>query len=70
MAEIKERLIRHPDIHAGALTVRGTRIPVKNVLEFLAQGDDVNEIIVQYPQLTPDDIRAIIAYAAICALHA
>ena len=48
----------------GRACIRGTRIPVKVVLDNLACGLSPEEIITSYPSLTVDGVRAAIAYAA------
>jgi uncharacterized protein (DUF433 family) len=48
----------------GRPCVRGLRISVGDVLGWLAQGHGVDQIVADYPELTPDDIRACLAYAA------
>jgi uncharacterized protein (DUF433 family) len=53
-----------PNICHGKACIKGTRIMVSVVLDNLAAGLTQEEIIRQYPQLTPAAIRAAIAYAA------
>jgi len=53
-----------PKVCGGKPCIKGTRIWVSLVLEFLAEGVREEEILADYPQLTPEDIRACIAYAA------
>jgi uncharacterized protein (DUF433 family) len=60
----RERIVANPRIHAGDPCVKGTRIPVSIIVGSLADGMTPEEIIAQYPQLTPDDIRAALSYAA------
>jgi uncharacterized protein (DUF433 family) len=48
----------------GKPCVRGTRITVGDVLGYLAGGMSAAEVVTQFPQLTPDDIKACLAYAA------
>ena len=48
----------------GRPTIRGMRIAVSDVLGWLAAGMTHEEIISDYPELTEDDIRACLAYAA------
>jgi uncharacterized protein (DUF433 family) len=52
------------DICFGKPCIRGTRIWVSLLLDLLADGMTVEEILPEYPQLTKDDIRAAIAYGA------
>lgn len=48
----------------GRPTIRGMRIAVADVLGWLAAGMSHEEIVADYPELTEDDIRACLAYAA------
>ena len=51
-----------PGILGGKPVIRGTRISVELVLEYLSEGGSFAEIIDGYPSLTEDDIRAAIAF--------
>lgn len=53
-----------PDIHHGDPCVKGTRIPVSIIVGSLAYGMTPDEVRAAYPQLTPEDIRTTLAYAA------
>ena len=53
-----------PDRRFGKPCVRDTRITVFDVLSWLAAGMDHSEILEDFPQLTEDDIRACLAFAA------
>jgi uncharacterized protein (DUF433 family) len=53
-----------PDRRSGKPCVRGTRITVGDVLGWLAASMAINEIILEYPQLTHADVLACLAYAA------
>ena len=53
-----------PAVMHGQTCIKGTRIPVSVVLDNLAEGHSAEEIVKSYPSLTPDDVRAAIAYAA------
>ena len=59
-----ERIAIDPAVRFGKPCVRGTRISVGDVLEYLAGGMSEDEILADFPQLTRDDIRACLAYAA------
>ncbi|MGH2561767.1 MAG: DUF433 domain-containing protein [Thermomicrobiales bacterium] len=48
----------------GKPTIRGMRITVQDVLEYLAGGMSVEEILSDFPELTREDIRACLAFAA------
>lgn len=52
------------DKRGGQPCIRGLRITVYDVLSYLASGMTEDEIISDYPDLTRDDIRAALAYAA------
>jgi uncharacterized protein (DUF433 family) len=53
-----------PDQRSGQPCIRGLRITVQDVLEYLAAGMSVEEILSDFPDLTADDLRACLAYAA------
>ena len=56
-------IVRDPRILVGKPTIRGTRISVQLVLECLAAGWSREEILENYPSLTPESIRASLLYA-------
>lgn len=62
--ELLSRVTVDPKICGGKPCIRGTRIYIAIVLDGLAEGLTPEQIIDHYPQLTPDDIRAALAYAA------
>lgn len=62
--EYQERIVIDPEIRFGKPCVRGTRITVGDVLSYLASGMSEDEILADFPQLTRDDIRACLAFAA------
>jgi uncharacterized protein (DUF433 family) len=53
-----------PGKRGGRPTIRGMRIAVADVLGWLAAGMSHEQIVTDYPELTEDDIRACLAYAA------
>ena len=53
-----------PGKRSGQPCIRGLRITVQDVLEYLAGGMTTDEILVDFPDLTEEDIRACLAYAA------
>jgi uncharacterized protein (DUF433 family) len=53
-----------PQRRGGRPCVRDLRISVGDVLGWLAQGQTIEQIIFDYPELTPEDVRACLAYAA------
>ena len=58
------RITIDPDIRFGKPCVRGTRLTVGDVLSYLASGMSEDDILKDFPQLTRDDIRACLAFAA------
>jgi uncharacterized protein (DUF433 family) len=61
---LHERIVADPAICHGKACIRGTRIAVSVVLDNLAAGLSPEEIVLSYPSLTLDDVRAAVAYAA------
>jgi uncharacterized protein (DUF433 family) len=53
-----------PGKRSGQPCIRGMRITVRDVLEYLAGGMTVDELLADFPELTPEDVRACLAYAA------
>ena len=64
MEELLDRIEVDPGKLGGKPVVRGTRIPVSLVVELVASGMSTDEIIREYPELTEEDIRAALLYAA------
>jgi uncharacterized protein (DUF433 family) len=53
-----------PGKRSGKACIRGMRITVQDVLEYLASGMNVEEVLEDFPDLTKEDIHACLAYAA------
>ena len=66
MEEIADRIVIDPDVMVGKPVIKGTRIPVYLIVEFVANGMTENEILKEYPQLTKEDIKAALLYASKC----
>ncbi|CAN5667824.1 DUF433 domain-containing protein [soil metagenome] len=60
----KDRITIDPKILVGKPVVTGTRIPVYLILNLIANGYDFDQIIESYPNLTHEDVRAALLYAA------
>lgn len=60
----RRRVLADPKIHHGDPCIRGTRIPVAMILGSLADGLSVEDVLAEYPQLSQEDIRAALEYAA------
>jgi uncharacterized protein (DUF433 family) len=59
-----ERIAISPDICNGKPVIRGTRITAQTVLEFLAAGDSIEDVLEEYPSLKREDVQACIDYAS------
>ncbi len=59
-----ERITVEPDKMGGVPCIRGLRIPVATVVGMVAEGMTVEEILADYPDLEPADIRQALEYAA------
>lgn len=66
MEQIAERIVIDPDILVGKPVIKGTRIPVYLIVEFLANGMTEKEILSEYSELTKSDIKAALLYASKC----
>ena len=64
MIQYTERIRINPDIRFGRPCIIGTRISVYDVLSWLASGMSQEQIIKDYPELTLDDVRSCLAFAA------
>jgi uncharacterized protein (DUF433 family) len=62
--ELLSRITIDPRVCFGKPCIKGTRIWVSLILDFLASGMTVQEIVDEYPHLKPLDIQACIAYGA------
>ncbi|MEN9224978.1 MAG: DUF433 domain-containing protein [Thermostichus sp. HHBFW_bins_43] len=59
-----ERISINPGICHGQACIKGTRIPVAQVIGMLANGDTLEDLLEAYPQLQREDIFACLSYAA------
>ena len=62
--EWKDRVVVDPAVRSGKPCIRGTRITVYDVLEYLAGGMSEDAILADFPDLARDDIRACLSFAA------
>jgi uncharacterized protein (DUF433 family) len=62
-ATLLERITIKPDLCNGKPTVRGMRITVESILQYLSAGDSMEAILEAYPFLEKEDIQACIAFA-------
>ena len=61
---LRDRLQTDPKILGGRVCIKGTRIPVTLILDALAAGDTVDDLLRGYPTLIREDIAAALAYGA------
>lgn len=59
-----KRITFHPNIMGGQACIRGMRIPVSLVVNLVANGMTTDEIIKEYPDLEPEDIKEALQYAS------
>ena len=59
-----DRLNTDPKILGGQVCIKGTRIPVTLILDALAAGETIEDILRGYPTLTRDDVQVALAYGA------
>ncbi|MFN8637388.1 MAG: DUF433 domain-containing protein [Chloroflexota bacterium] len=60
----RDRIVVDPEVRSGKPRIKGTRITVYDILEYLAGGMSEDEILADFPDLTREDIRASLAFAA------
>ncbi|MDX1961921.1 MAG: DUF433 domain-containing protein [Pirellulales bacterium] len=60
----RERIIIDPEIRSGKPCIRGTRIAVVDVFDYLGGGLSIAEVLEDFPDLTYEDIQACFAFAA------
>ena len=60
----QERIVVNPDILVGKPVVKGTRLAVEFIVDLLAQGWTIQEVLKNYPGLTQEDINACLNYAS------
>jgi uncharacterized protein (DUF433 family) len=60
----RERIHADPAIRGGKPCIKGTRVTVYDVLEYLAGGMSEDEIVADFPDLAREDVRACLAFAA------
>ena len=58
------RISIDPEVYHGQACIKGTRIPVYQIVRMLANGDTIDELLEDYPSLVRDDILACLDYAA------
>ncbi len=62
-----ERISIDPEVYHGQACIKGTRIPVFQIVRMLANGDTIEELLADYPSLERADILACLDYSATLA---
>lgn len=60
---MNERIVIDPNVCHGQACIKGTRIPVHQIVHMLANGDSMEDLLREYPSLTREDILACLDYA-------
>jgi uncharacterized protein (DUF433 family) len=61
---MRSRIAIDPQVCHGQACVRGTRVPVHQIVAMLANGDGIDDLLREYPSLTRADVLACLRYAA------
>ena len=64
MSSLLSRITIDPEICHGKPCIRHRRYPVESILEYLAGGDTFEDLLVEFPDLERDDLRACLEFAA------
>lgn len=59
-----KRISIDPKVCHGQACIAGTRVPVHQIVRMLANGDTIEELLIEYPQLEREDVLACLDYAA------
>ncbi len=61
---VEPRVVVNPNVMFGKPVIAGTRIPVEVILDHLAAGESIDQVLAEYPRLTREAIHAALHYAA------
>lgn len=61
---LRQRISISPDVYHGQACIKGTRIPVHQIVGMLANGDTIEQLLEEYPSIEREDILACLEYAA------
>jgi uncharacterized protein (DUF433 family) len=67
LKKYQDRIVRQNDVCGGEPVFKGTRVTLRTILSSLAAGDSIEEILVDFPSLTAEDVQAAIVFAAASA---
>ena len=62
MSSLMERITIRPDVCHGKPVIRGLRYPVESVLEYLAAGDSLDDVLAEFPDLEREDLLACLEF--------
>jgi uncharacterized protein (DUF433 family) len=62
--DYRDHITIDPDVRSGKPCIRGTRISVTDIFDYLGGGMTIAEVLDDFPDLTPEDIQACFAFAA------
>jgi uncharacterized protein (DUF433 family) len=65
--DYRQHIVRDPAVCGGEPVITGTRVTVRTILASLAEGARLEEILADFPSLSEEDVRAVIAFAAASA---
>ena len=65
--DYKKHIVREAGVCGGEPVIKGTRVTIRTILASLAEGATLEQILRDFPTVSEDDIRAVIAFAAASA---
>ena len=68
MSSLLSRITINPEICHGKPVIRGMRYPVESILEYLAAGDSLEDVLAEFPELEREDLLACLEFAK-CSLQ-
>ncbi len=64
MMDYQQHFSHDPKVCGGEIVITGTRVPLRTLLASLREGATMTEIVQDFPTVTQEDVRAVIAFAA------
>jgi uncharacterized protein (DUF433 family) len=64
MEELLDRIVVDPKVLVGKSVIKGTRIPVYLIIELIAGGMTIKDVLKEYPELKEEDVKAALLYAS------
>jgi uncharacterized protein (DUF433 family) len=64
MEELLDRIVVDPNVLVGKPVIKGTRIPVYLIIELIAGGMTIKDVLKEYPELREEDVKAALFYAS------